>query len=154
MVNIRPYQNADLESIQQLIVELQSYERQFDAERAEPTAAFAARYLSHVLSDVETQAGSLLVAVDGDRICGFAAGYVEVESANEQDYFYIAELVVSEAYHGCGVGSMLVGAMESLARSRGFKRLGISVLVNSERVHELYQRLGFRDYGIDLMKEL
>jgi ribosomal protein S18 acetylase RimI-like enzyme len=66
----------------------------------------------------------------------------------------MAELVVSAAYRGQGIGSNLVRSMEDFARARGFRRAGIGVLVGNDRVHALYKRLGFRDYAIELMKEL
>ncbi len=154
MVEIRPYQSADLEAVRQLLAELQTYELQFDARRAEPTHEFITKYVSHLLMDIEERQGIILLAIVRNTICGLVAGYPEEELDFQDPYFYIAELVVSAAHRGQGVGSKLMHAIEDFARSKGCKRVGISVLFDNTRSHDLYQRLGFRDYVIELIKEL
>ncbi len=154
MIEIREHERADFDQLKKLFLEMQTHERQFDADRAEPTDALAVKYISQLLTDVEERQGIILVAVNGGTVCGFAAGYAEEDLANQHHFFLIAELVVSAAYRGQGIGSNLIRSMENFARAKGFKRLGIGVLVGNDRVHELYKRLGFRDYAIELMKEL
>jgi ribosomal protein S18 acetylase RimI-like enzyme len=154
MIQIREHQPADFDSLKTLFLEMQTHEQQFDSDRDEPTDTLAARYISQVLKDIEDRQGIILVAVDGNTICGFAAGYAEEDLANLHPFFLIAELVVSVTYRGHGIGSDLVRSMENAARDRGFKRAGIGVLVGNDRVHALYKRLGFRDYAVELRKEL
>jgi ribosomal protein S18 acetylase RimI-like enzyme len=154
MIDIRHYRDSDLTQLRNLLVEFQTFERQYDPNRAEPTEEFVTTYLSRLLAQVGEQQGVIFVAVEDSTVCGLAAGYVEEEAANQNAYFYIAEFVVAEAYRGRGIGSGLIRQIESFARRRGFKRLGIGVLAGSDRVHELYKRLGFRDYAVELMKEL
>lgn len=154
MIEIRKHEWADFDSLKKLFLEMQIHEQQFDADRAQPTDALADKYISQLLKDVEERQGIILVAVDSSSVCGFAAGYAEEDLANQHHFFLIAELVVSAAYRGQGIGSNLVRSMENVARARGFKRAGIGVLVGNDRVHALYKRLGFRDYAIELMKEL
>ena len=55
---------------------------------------------------------------------------------------------------GHGIGSQLIGGMEDAARARGLRTVVIGVLAASERVHELYNRLGYRDHAIRLRKKL
>jgi ribosomal protein S18 acetylase RimI-like enzyme len=154
MIDIREHQPADFEPLKKLFLEMQIHEQQFDTDRAQPTDALAARYISQVLKNVEDRQGIILVAVDGNTVCGFAAGYAEEDLANLHPFFLIAELVVSATYRGQGIGSDLVRSMENVARARGFRRAGIGVLVGNDRVHTLYKRLGFRDYAVELIKEL
>jgi ribosomal protein S18 acetylase RimI-like enzyme len=154
MLEIRPYQSADLESVRRLIGELQAYERQLETEVAEPTQAFTADYVAHLLKDVEEKHGHMLVAVTNNHIGGMVAGYVGKDSSSTEEHFYIAELVVSASYRGQGIGSDLMRTIEKLARADGFKKMRIGVLAANPRVHQLYKRLGFRDYAIELVKEL
>jgi len=154
MIAIRPYDNADFNALKRLFLEMQVHEQQFDSDRAEPTDALAARYIAQLLRDVEERQGIILVAVDGTRVCGFAGGFMEEDLANQHPFFLIAELSVAAAYRSQGIGSTLVRAMEDFARMHGFKRAGIGVLVGNDRVHDLYKRLGYRDYAVELMKEL
>jgi GNAT superfamily N-acetyltransferase len=44
-----------------------------------------------------------------------------------------------------GVGSSLLAALEALARSRGFPRVGLGVGFENTRARELYLRLGYRE---------
>ena len=46
-----------------------------------------------------------------------------------------------------GIGTPLVEAAEELARSRGHNMVGLAVGVENVRAHELYSRLGFRDWS-------
>lgn len=154
MAEIRAYQTADLEALKQLITELQMYELQFDAGRTEPTHESIANYVSHLLKDVEEKQGLILLATVGSRVSGLVAGYPQEELDFRDPYFYVAELVVSEDSRGQGIGADLVSAIEDVARSKGCTRVGISVLFDNTRSHDLYQRLGFRDYVIELIKEL
>jgi ribosomal protein S18 acetylase RimI-like enzyme len=154
MGEIRPYQSADRESLEHLIGELQAYERQLETDLAEPTEEFTANYISNLLHEVEEKQGHVLVAVANKTVCGFVAGYVGKDSSSTDEHFYIPELVVSESYRGQGIGSNLMRAIETLARTDGFKKMRIGVLAANPRVHQLYERLGFRDYAIELVKEL
>lgn len=96
----------------------------------------------------------LLVAAQDGAVCGFSAGYVEDDPEAQSRYFYVAELSVTERMRGHGIGSQLIGAMEDAARARGLRTVVIGVLAASERVHELYNRLGDRDHAIRLRKKL
>lgn len=154
MIEIRPYQDADFEHLKRLLAELQTYERAIDPRLAEPAPEFLKTYLEHLFTDIQEKRGIILVAADGDLVCGFTAGYAEKDLDEPDKYFYIAELVVAEVYRGQGIGSNLVHSLEDHARQHGFKQLRISVLARNVRVHTLYHRLGFNDYTINLTKPL
>lgn len=154
MVEIRAYEHSDLEALKRLMIELQSHERQYDRDRVQPTPEFAASYLSGLFDDLKERQGIVLVAVDGSTVCGFVAGYVEEDTTNAAQYFHIGDLAVLATHRGRGIGSALIGAVQKHSRAKGFKRLGISVLIENSRAHDLYRRLGFRDYEVVLMMEL
>ena len=153
-VIIREFAPSDAEGVIGLIIELQSYERQFIPDYAVPDRAFGQWYLERLRAELREHQGVLIVAVLEDKLCGFCAG-LDDESAEEQSrYFYIAELAVSEAMRGRGVGTRLIAAMEELARERGYRTVVIGVLAQNTRVKGLYHRLGFRDYAVRLRKKL
>ena len=153
-VHIRPFAPPDRARLIELMIELQAFERQFDADYAAADEAFGAWYIDRLLRELEERRGVLLVAVDDDVPCGFAAGFPEEHAEAQSWCFYIAELVVSESRRSRGTGTQLVRAMEEIARARGLAAIVIGVLAGSTRVHRLYQRLGFRDYAIRLKKML
>lgn len=60
----------------------------------------------------------------------------------------VEDLFVLEPFRSRGVGSLILREAESLAASRGFSKIGLSVDVRNERAHALYLRLGYRDAGL------
>lgn len=154
MSTVRPSEPGDTDALKRLMIELQIAERKIDPARAAPTEAFAEWYLAPLQEAIIENDGVLLVAVEGDTVCGFIAAYAEEEMENQTRDFYISEVVVSEAYRQRGIGSALLRAVEDVARAKGFKRLHIGVLAGSSDVLRLYRNLGFADYLINLKKEL
>ena len=153
-IGIRKFVATDRERLMALMVELQEFERQFSVDHVAPDREFAAWYVDRLLRVVQENNGQVIVATKDEVPCGFAAGILEEEAEARDWYFYIAELVVSEGDRNQGIGSQLVSAMEDEARARGLKRVGIGVLAGSERVHRLYNSLGYREYAFSLRKQL
>lgn len=153
-IAIRPYAPADFTRIGEIMIELQDFERRITPHRAPADREFAAWYIDRLLRSLGETGGTMLVAVEGDTPCGYVAGVAKEEPEMRDRYFYIAELAVAATHRGRGIGSRLVAAMEALARAQGLTRIGIGVLAGSDRVHGLYRRLGYRDYGVSLRKPL
>jgi ribosomal protein S18 acetylase RimI-like enzyme len=153
-LGIRAYAPSDRDGVVALMRELQQFERQFAPEHATPDQAFGEWYVDRLLGVLREQDGVLLVATLDGAVRGFCAGFEEDDPEAQSRYFYIAELSVTERLRGHGIGAQLVGAMEDAARARGLATVVIGVLAASERVHGLYNRLGYRDHAIRLRKKL
>jgi ribosomal protein S18 acetylase RimI-like enzyme len=153
-IEIRPFTPSDLGSVVGLTRELQRFELQFAADHAAPDQAFGEWYVGRLLGVLRENDGVLLVAAQDGAVCGFSAGHVEDDPEAQNRYFYIAELSITERLRGRGIGSRLIAAMEDAARARGLTTVVIGVLAASERVHGLYNRLGYRDHAIRLRKKL
>jgi GNAT superfamily N-acetyltransferase len=152
-ITIRPYQANDALSVTGLVRELQHYERGLEASLAEPTGAFAERCLARLIADTQTD-GIMLVAVEDERVVGYIAGAAQHNMQEASAYFYVMDVSVAETMRGQGIGTDLMRAMEDFARQHGHTRLMIGVLASNVRVHQLYRRLGFRDYVVELVKDL
>lgn len=73
---------------------------------------------------------------------GAPCGYVSVEEY--PDYVHVRELVVLPEYQGRGIGSSLLRQVLEQARARHVSvKLGV---LRENRVVNLYQRLGFREF--------
>ncbi|MGR4879793.1 GNAT family N-acetyltransferase [Streptomyces sp. LARHCF249] len=85
------------------------------------------------------------VAVDGGRVCGFAAvGY-----AAWNRRLTIEDIEVSPGHRGRGIGRALIECAADFARERGAERLWLEVSsVNAPAVHA-YRRMGFTLCGLD-----
>ena len=153
-VAIREFAPTDREDIIGLVLELQSYESQFVSGYAVPDRTFGAWYFDRLLEELRQHQGVMIVAAQDRALCGFCAGFEEESPEERSRCFYIAELAVSEAARGRGVGTRLIGAIEDIARARGYRTVEVGVLAGNTRVHKLYRRLGFHDHAVKLRKKL
>ncbi len=92
----------------------------------------------------------LLIAWEGDEIRGrlgrlyLASKYDEVRAALGD----FPEINGLDAWpQGRGVGTQLIAAAEAIAVERGFKRIGIGVVVDNVAARRLYERLGYEYWG-------
>jgi GNAT superfamily N-acetyltransferase len=56
---------------------------------------------------------------------------------------------VAESERGGGLGSALVNEVVAAAREAGCYKLVATSRASRPKVHELYERLGFKNYGIE-----
>ena len=66
----------------------------------------------------------------------------------------VNDVVVTESARGTGVGRMLLGRAEELARKRGCFRMSLVTAGWREDTHRFYERLGWDDYGNWFVKSL
>ncbi len=132
-VDIRVANEADLEKL----VARADNEHEQRAERERFAAQLAGESL-------------LLIAWHGEVILGrlgrlyLASKYDDVRAALGD----FPEINGLDAWpQGQGVGTLLVGAAEDIARARGFDRIGIAVLVDNTAARRLYERLGYEYWG-------
>jgi ribosomal protein S18 acetylase RimI-like enzyme len=67
---------------------------------------------------------------------------------------YIGELAVAEAAEGQGAGTMLVRACERWAREQGYAQIVLDTGFANERGRHFYERLGFREESVKLVRRL
>lgn len=85
-------------------------------------------------------------------------GFIHVESA--EDFFtgraqgYVSNLAIEKAAEGRGVGRALMEAAETWTRSRGMGELTLYVFTNNSSARAFYERLGFAEDSLKLVKKL
>jgi ribosomal protein S18 acetylase RimI-like enzyme len=112
-----------------------------------------------LVTDIQVLSDSLLnpspgtaifIAVDAD---GVALGFIHLKTGTDyyhhQEHGHIADVIVTPAGEGRGIGRMLIAKGEEWARSQGYRWLTLSVFAQNLRAREVYKRLG---YGEDIMK--
>ena len=158
MTTIRTYEaGRDDTALRRLEVELQDFER--TVEPALPTGeAMADAYLAHLFDCCAKWQGRMFVAEVDGAVVGFVCvyGYVPQEELDEspEPYAFVSDLVVMPAHRGSGIGQRLLEAAEVYARACGMAKLKIGVLRRNEGALRLYERLGFRQYRVELSKRL
>ena len=94
---------------------------------------------------VETRS-DLSVALDGDRVVGFANLYNLVPDR----WVFIGNLVVAKGYRGQGIGRKLISYMEELVKSKyRLAEVRISVFNNNTPAMLLYAELGYVPYALE-----
>ena len=83
----------------------------------------------------------LLVAVEGDEVVGFVAGWPEL--AGEPHIFEVAALHVARSQHGRGLGKRLLARVAARAEQRGFAALSLEMLEGNP-TGGFYDHLGGR----------
>ncbi|TKA67683.1 hypothetical protein B0A49_11779 [Cryomyces minteri] len=118
--------------------ELQSYLLEFYSEAA-------------TSKDVEDPLKDLVVAVDeAEVIVGFALltrGTSEPCIANLENAIELQRVYVDPMCAGQGVGRMLIGRLEEMARERDFKHIWLGVWEENIKAQEVYKRLGYSAVG-------
>jgi ribosomal protein S18 acetylase RimI-like enzyme len=138
-------------------VELQDFER--TVEPALPTGeAMADGYIDHLFACCAKWQGKMFVAETDGSVVGFVCVYGRVpqEELDEspEPYGFVSDLVVMPAYRNAGIGQRLLETAEAYARTCGVGEIRIGVLQRNGGALRLYERLGFRQYRIELTKRL
>ena len=75
---------------------------------------------------------------------GALAGYLDVDQSPER--IYLANIVLSPAFHNLGIGTSIIADLQSRAREANLP-LELQVLHVNVNAHRLYTRFGFGQYG-------
>lgn len=116
--------------------------------------AFHRRYAEAMLSGKGP--GELLLVAEDEA--GTPLGVVHVTGEESgltgEAQGYLATLAVTEEAEGQGVGRALMAAAEEWARERGYRLLALEVFAANQRARAFYQRLGYQEETLKLVKEL
>lgn len=111
-----------------------------------PSRAETDAWLDMVLSRVSTGDGALVVAVVDGVVRGTAT-WLRSTSAVFTHSAEVGRVTAHPFARGLGLGRMLVSAVVSHARSAGLEMLTLGVRGNNHGAIELYESLGFREWG-------
>jgi ribosomal protein S18 acetylase RimI-like enzyme len=158
VTTVREYDpERDEAQLRALFVELQEFERQIEGELL-PGEEIAAPYLELMFSRCAKWAGKVFVAELDGELAGFVSVWGKVPpdepDQDPREQAYISDLVVHSRCRGRGVGRDLMGAAQAYARSCGATVIGVGVLAGNSVARELYRSEGFREYLLQLKKEL
>lgn len=158
---IRPFEERDRPQLATMFDDFQDHLVALDRRgllRRE--SDYGARYLALALEEVVEGEGAFVVLTEGERIVGFVAGIVEKQS--ERDLLdqlpsrkgRVTELYLEADYRQRGFGKKLLTRMEQLLQEKGCDTVWIEVLADNPVAHEFYQRQGYQNRFVDLVKKL
>src|SRR5690349_4249335 len=75
--------------------------------------------------------------------------YVMTNDLHEEPFGLLEDVFVAESERGSGLGTALVNEVIAAAREAGCYKLVATSRASRPKVHELYERLGFKNYGVE-----
>ncbi|KKS83881.1 MAG: GCN5-related N-acetyltransferase [Candidatus Gottesmanbacteria bacterium GW2011_GWA1_43_11] len=119
--------------------------------RTEKIADGAKEALEKQMSDETCE---VLVAVDSGKIISTCAiYYIEVPVRN-RPYAFLEGLVVDESARGHGVGTKMFDKILELARARNCYKIIFTSGADRTDAHKLYEKLGFKKWGLEFRMDL
>ena len=88
------------------------------------------------------------LAVCGPNDVPVAVGGADLTRSEGTGRLY--QFAVLPALQSCGLGTLLIGALEDRVRERGLRRMDIGVGEDNARAKALYERLGYRVFGSEV----
>ena len=80
--------------------------------------------------------------------------YVMTNDLHDAPFGLLEDVFVAESERGSGLGTALVNEVIAAAREAGCYKLVATSRASRPKVHELYERLGFANYGIEFRLNL
>ena len=99
---------------------------------------------------------TVVLAEEGDAIVGFVACRIRALPP----YFgggttgFVSDVFVADSQRGRGVGELMMRRAEEWFAAQQIRRLELQVIVNNSGAHRLYERLGWRDELVQMVKEI
>jgi len=80
--------------------------------------------------------------------------YVMTNDLHTEPFGLLEDVFVDESERGSGLGTALVQEVIAAAREAGCYKLVATSRASRPKVHELYERLGFQNYGVEFRMNL
>lgn len=148
---------SDRPAVAGLLQQLNDFERAIGSPRVEGIDGGMA-CLEEDQEAVAANGGAMLVAEAGGRVVAFLCLVFEPGKACVpaplRRHAYVADLVVEDGGRRGGIGTALLAEAESLARAAGIRVMSIGVLVANEGARRAYERFGFWNQSLEMLKLL
>jgi GNAT superfamily N-acetyltransferase len=93
------------------------------------------------------------ISADGGEVAR-AYLYVMTNDLHDAPFGLLEDVFVAESQRGNGLGTAIVREVIAAAREAGCYKLIATSRASRPKVHELYERLGFKNYGLEFRLNL
>jgi len=120
-----------------------------------PSEANANKWLDFIRQKLIDETGFLLIAKNNDKIVGFAYWSIPRNHPLQvsKNVGVLNDVYVSPKFRGKGIGTRLVHECMKRLEMRGVDAVRLSVLSENKTATKLYEKLGFRIYRHEMMKD-
>ena len=159
-ISIREYdKKEDFSIIQVLIEKLLDYLVEIDSmKRLRRGEGYGKSYTERFIKRVEEGNGMIYLAEADGEVIGLIGGIIEKQTPEDllecvpSKPGRVIELVVDEKYRGRNVGLLLIQKMEEYFLQNGRDTLRIEVLSCNNVAHNFYEKNGYQDRMVDMIK--
>jgi len=95
----------------------------------------------------------IIAEYDGKKV-GRAYLYLMKNDLHKRPFGFMEDVFVNEDYRGKGVGKRLVNEIIEKAKENDCYKLVCTSRYEREKVHKLYEKFGFKDYGKEFRMDL
>ncbi len=88
-------------------------------------------------------------AKEGEKVFGWAYLYLIFNDRHAEPYGLMENVYVEQEFRGKGIGTALVKKVIAEAKTRGCYKIICAANLDNERVHQMYQREGFKKQGFE-----
>lgn len=161
-MNIRLYQSADRQALENIMIELQRHIAELDPHKRNrmPEDFDAIAYVDQLIGHVERDHGLIFIACDDHEVGGFIAGSIPDEGPDDLLDHYpakegkIIELVVSQEHRGQGTGHTLMEKMEEYFRQKDCEYIRVGCFAPNTGTHLFYEKCGYADRYVEMLKKI
>ena len=159
---IREYRPEDRNGLEQCLLGLQDFVHNLDPlERLRGIHEFDVKaYTDVILNDVKQNDGVIFLGEVDGKIVGCIAGWIMKPwahgsiSHHDDKSGRVMELFVHADARGTGIGKSLMRTMEEYFRKHGCDSVRVDVFAPNKDAHAFYEKIGYHDRSIDMLKML
>lgn len=158
---IRPYATPDRMKLIQCLEGLQDYLVALDSVHLlHRPSYYGEEYTRLLLARIEKENGMIYLAEKEKEVVGVIAGIIKEQSEKQklEDIPYlegnIMELYVEASIRNSGIGTKLINTMEEFFLAKGCGVFSIGVMAANHGAHRLYQKMGYADREIYMVKRI
>ncbi len=98
---------------------------------------------------IDKSAAIKITAEENGVIFGRVFLYLIYNDLHQEPYGLMEDLFVDEKHRGRGIGKQLVEALIDEAKKQGCYKLIATSRAEREKIHSMYEKVGFKKYGFE-----
>jgi ribosomal protein S18 acetylase RimI-like enzyme len=160
-IQIREYEEKDKTILLDFVNKLEEYQKGIDPiARVKNLDGFAEKYLEQTFTNLDKYSGKIFLAEVDSVIAGFISGVIFDQSEIDKlevgghKQGEILKIYITEEYRGKGLGKLMISKMEDFFKENGCDSVWIEVSSYNTNAHSTYEKLGFIDREVGMLKEI
>ena len=154
-LNIRPFKPSDLDILVSFWREIENNPT-LSGNFFSPSHENETRWRKHILSVYEEDENQILIAENDDKIVGFIKikTFETLPLVSNIKCSLIGLMYVLPEFRRLGIASALMDRVFEYVKSKGVTHVRLNVMGSNIPAYNLYEKMGFVDYSIIMMKQL